>query len=110
MATITRKPNNDKNLTLFVKGAPERVLAMCTSYYHQTKKIPIDNYSKKELEDINMTLGKRGERVIGFARMELPESFDENFQYDADEINFPMQGLTFVGFISLIDPPRPAVP
>jgi len=46
MASIVRKPNNGKNLTLFVKGAPERVLTMCTSYYHQTKKIPIDNISR----------------------------------------------------------------
>ena len=30
--------------------------------------------------------------------------------FDADEVNFPLEGLRFVGLISMIDPPRAAVP
>lgn len=42
--------------------------------------------------------------------MDLPDKYDENFAFDASEINFPMSNLSFIGFISLIDPPRAAVP
>lgn len=65
---------------------------------------------RKEIEDLNAVMAKRGERVIGFAEQILPEQYDKNFAYDADELNFPMDNLMFTGFISLIDPPRPAVP
>merc|ERR1712156_504540 len=29
---------------------------------------------------------------------------------DADDVNFPLEGLRFVGLMSMIDPPRAAVP
>merc|ERR1711893_294362 len=38
------------------------------------------------------------------------EKFPEGFNFDADEMNFPTEALTFVGLISMIDPPRAAVP
>jgi len=34
----------------------------------------------------------------------------KGFEFDADEVNFPLTGLRFVGLISMIDPPRAAVP
>ena len=62
------------------------------------------------MEDLNAVMARRGERVIGFAEFELPESYDSDYAYDADELNFPMDTLCLIGFMSLIDPPRPAVP
>ncbi len=32
------------------------------------------------------------------------------FNFDTDEVNFPLTGLCFVGLMSMIDPPRAAVP
>ena len=32
------------------------------------------------------------------------------YPFDADEENFPLTGLRFVGLMSMIDPPRAAVP
>merc|ERR1719411_1839297 len=52
-----------------------------------------------------------GERVLGFCHCWLDkEKFPEGFAFDADEVNFPIEGLRFVGLISMIDPPRAAVP
>lgn len=42
--------------------------------------------------------------------MNLPTTFSKGFKFDTDEINFPMEDLCFVGLISMIDPPRAAVP
>lgn len=47
----------------------------------------------------------------GFCHLLLPdEQFPEGFQFDTDEVNFPVDNLCFVGLISMIDPPRAAVP
>ena len=54
-----------------------------------------------------------GERVLGCAMTTLPVGeFGNDFEYNTDdeEINFPVNGLTFVGVVSLIDPPRVTVP
>lgn len=48
---------------------------------------------------------------VGFCHLLLPdEQFPEGFQFDTDEVNFPVDNLCFVGLISMIDPPRAAVP
>ena len=47
----------------------------------------------------------------GFCDYTLPaEEFPPNFAFDADGPNFPVTGLRFVGLMSMIDPPRAAVP
>ncbi|XP_035169832.1 sodium/potassium-transporting ATPase subunit alpha-2-like, partial [Oxyura jamaicensis] len=47
----------------------------------------------------------------GFCHLYLPpEKFPRGFRFDADEINFPTTNLCFVGLMSMIDPPRAAVP
>merc|ERR1712136_403795 len=58
-----------------------------------------------------MEMGGYGERVLGFCDCELPiEEYPAGFPFDQEEINFPIQGLRFVGLISMIDPTRSAVP
>lgn len=38
------------------------------------------------------------------------EEFPKGFNFDADNPNFPLSGLRFVGLMSMIDPPRATVP
>ena len=58
-----------------------------------------------------MELGGLGERVLGFCDFILPlDKFPRGYPFDADETNFPVDGLRFVGLMSMIDPPRAAVP
>merc|ERR1719369_2431064 len=43
--------------------------------------------------------------------MNLPDDqFAEGFAFDTEEVNFPIDDLRFVGLMSMIDPPRAAVP
>ena len=52
-----------------------------------------------------------GERVLGFCDYELPaDQFPYGFPFNSEEINFPIEKLRFLGLISMIDPPRAAVP
>lgn len=47
----------------------------------------------------------------GFCHLYLPpDKFPRGFRFDADEVNFPTSNLCFVGLMSMIDPPRAAVP
>ena len=36
--------------------------------------------------------------------------FPPGFEFDTENLNFPLENLTFVGLMSMIDPPRAAVP
>ena len=59
------------------------------------------------------TLAGMGERVLGFVHLDLdPSHFPEGFQFstEGDEPNFPLDGLCFVGLMSMIDPPKATVP
>jgi len=47
----------------------------------------------------------------GFCHVFLPEDkYPKGFAFDTDDINFETDNLCFVGLISMIDPPRAAVP
>lgn len=48
-----------------------------------------------------------GERVLAFASLRLdPIQFPVGFQFDSDEVNFPLDNLRFIGLIGMMDPPR----
>lgn len=46
----------------------------------------------------------------GFCFLNLPNTYSKGFKFNTSEINFPINNLCFVGLISMIDPPRAAVP
>merc|ERR1712051_771875 len=75
------------------------------------ENLALDDQWKARFESAYMELGGLGERVLGFCDFELPASkFPSGFPFNPDEVNFPLEGLRFSGLISMIDPPRAAVP
>lgn len=100
-----------KSLRLCMKGAPERVLDRCD-------KILENGVVRPKTEDdmlaINANLQRLmtgGERVLGFAQLELPvDQFPLDFEFDTEDMNFPLDGLVWVGIMALLDPPRESVP
>lgn len=107
--------NPEGPLVLVLKGAPERVINMCDKVLVEGKERKLDKKWKKKFTQAYGALGGLGERVLGFCQLYLPPEFDKDFAYSDEknkqgDFNFPMKDLVFVGLISLIDPPRPAVP
>jgi len=99
------------NYLLVMKGAPERILDRCTTIVVDGKEMPMNDQWKNAFETAYMELGGLGERVLGFCDFMLPkDKYPTGYPFDPDEENFPLTGLRFVGLMSMIDPPRAAVP
>lgn len=92
MATLYR--HRGKKL-IFVKGAPEKVLDMC-SRSQETEQL-----NKKEILRIAEDFAKEGLRVLAFAYKEAAEDLDNLTHHDVKS------ELTFAGLQGMIDPPRP---
>merc|ERR1711992_315100 len=93
------------------KGAPERILQRCSTIWVNGKEEALDEKWKESYDHAYAELGGMGERVLGFCDFALPEGeFPPGYAFDIDAENFPLEGLRFVGLMSMIDPPRAAVP
>ncbi|KAL3091724.1 hypothetical protein niasHT_024306 [Heterodera trifolii] len=101
----------DEGNLLVMKGAPERVLFHCDRMLIGGEERPIDEELRAAFEKAYLELGGMGERVLGFCDCALDKDrYTRQFPFNADEPNFPLEGFRFLGLISMIDPPRAAVP
>jgi len=101
----------DPRYLLVMKGAPERILERCSRILIHGEEVPLKD--AMEFNSAYDELGGLGERVLGFCHCYLPaDKYPAGFEFDteSEEPNFPVTGLCFVGLISMIDPPRAAVP
>lgn len=88
MATLHRGP--DGEVVAFVKGAPERVLAMATA----------DAAQRQRYEAALAEAAAAGERLLGFGSKALPAGAQD---LDAGDL---AAGVEFLGLVGFIDPPR----
>ncbi|XP_068631655.1 sodium/potassium-transporting ATPase subunit alpha-B-like [Battus philenor] len=92
---------------LVMKGAPEIVVEHCANVITDNGVNPLTPQLKKELKANFIKLANMGERVIGYCDYKLPiESYPLGYKFDTQNRNFPIEDLTFIGAISMIDPPR----
>lgn len=70
-------------MTVFLKGAPDRVIRRCSTINVAGEKIPIDQTIIEEFEAANDRFARMGERVLGFASTHLnPEHFPKHPCYE----------------------------
>mmetsp|Transcript_19047 Transcript_19047/g.19044 ORF Transcript_19047/g.19044 Transcript_19047/m.19044 type:complete len:589 (+) Transcript_19047:1357-3123(+) len=96
-----------------MKGAPEQLWQRCTHIMNGGDEVPITDQWVKTFNEANKTFGSQGQRVLGFAFLWLDHQkypndyiFNPNLE---DGPNFPLEGLTFIGLMALMDPPRKRV-
>ncbi len=82
---------------VYVKGAPERVLAMCNSVASLDGERSLD---PKDWHDRIDALAGGGQRVIALARRTIREGISEIAPTEIEH------RLTLLGLVGLIDPPR----
>jgi P-type Ca2+ transporter type 2C len=97
MATLNQI---DDSRYVFLKGAPERLLEMCSKQASADGEKDLDHeYWKERMESI----AERGQRLIAAAYREIKSSVDS---IDHDDVG---ENMLFLGLIGIIDPPRDEV-
>jgi len=94
MATLHH--SHEYGAVIYVKGAPERIIAMCDRSGGSESGAP----DKKRLSAAIEALGAEGQRVLAFAKKPMPAG-TQNLNFDDVE-----HGLTLLGLVGLFDPPR----
>ncbi|KAJ1507579.1 hypothetical protein HMI54_000279 [Coelomomyces lativittatus] len=111
--TIHQMQHANGVFTLFIKGAPERVLRICDTMLSSQGQGHIVSLTEEDKVAFNNSYEKmagKGHRVLAFAKLELPSStYPENYVFNKEDKNYPTSGLTFVGLASLEDPPKHGV-
>ena len=95
MSTLHRINGNDMLLT---KGAMDVILARATSIFTSEGVVPLTGEMKQTISRVNEEFSQQGLRVLAFACRMMPQVETLGLQ---DETDF-----TFVGLVSMIDPPR----
>ncbi|MGX1308082.1 magnesium-transporting ATPase (P-type) [Amorphus suaedae] len=87
----------DREPIVYVKGAPERLLTMCTTAATATgpKAIDIDHWHRRVEE-----MAANGERVLALARLQMAPGTNDISPETIDG------DLCLLGLVGLIDPPR----
>lgn len=107
---IVNKPHDVGDLTLYIKGAPERVLGKCSTYLKQGQILPIDDVFAQNYETAYNYMASRGHRVIGCAQALLPrDKYPVDYVFSKNEVNYPTSDYCFTGLVSLEDPPKHGV-
>ncbi len=96
MATLNRHAGQGD--VIFVKGAPERILAMCRDQQGagaQTEPLDVHYWNEKA-----ESVAAHGQRLLAFA-VKIATSEDDTLAHADIE-----GAMTFVGMVGMIDPPR----
>ncbi|TID21217.1 hypothetical protein CANINC_003497 [Pichia inconspicua] len=85
------------DIETFVKGASEKILDLCKSYYTQTGEVaPLTQEVVQSINDVVNKMADEGLRVLAFAKSK--KAFE----------NTP-KDLIFCGLMGMNDPPRPQI-
>lgn len=84
---------------LITKGAVESVLGCCSAALSSDQRLVSIEEAMPNLQQLYASLSGKGLRVLGVARRSLPSDTDFSLACES--------GMTFVGFLTFADPPKP---
>ncbi|MCB1949631.1 cation-transporting P-type ATPase [Nitrosomonas sp.] len=96
MATLNH--NHEKHAYIFVKGAPEQIFSMCS--HQRTATDTIESFDAEYWHDKADKIAMKGQRVLAFA---FKPASPEHTVLEYSDVD---HGLTLIGLMGLIDPPR----
>ncbi len=102
MGTLGHSRVTDKSV-VYVKGAPEIVLAQCAWMLTESGVISLDDEQRLNLEDHLRGFQRRGMRTLAFSYKPVS---DEN-QLTIEEL---AENMIWLGYVAIADPIRPEVP
>ncbi|KAG0345538.1 hypothetical protein BG004_003625 [Podila humilis] len=108
--TIHNKEHATGKYTLLIKGAPERILRLCSTILINGQVVPLTAEHSKAYDEMYALMASKGHRVLAFAQMLLPrDQYPDDIVFDKEKKNYPTSDLCFVGLVSLEDPPKHGV-
>jgi Ca2+-transporting ATPase len=99
MSTVHVPREGPGRAVVHVKGAPERVLAVCDRIFEDGAVRPLDEYTRKQILFRNQEMATRALRVLALAYKEV------DGVPAADETTLE-RGLVFLGLAGMMDAPR----
>lgn len=93
-----------KKKQVFVKGAPDSILEICTHILTDKGICKITKKDKKNIEKEYNRMSEKALRVLATAYREFEGKISKTLKHENIE-----EKLIFVGLVGMIDPPRPEV-
>jgi P-type Ca2+ transporter type 2C len=115
--TVHCSGDGSDNLSVFVKGAPEILLAKCRYVLHEGTAIPLTAEGRAELSRQNDGLAAQALRTLAIATRTVPaaaigvdmRALDGDPSFDIELPETVEDDLVLLGLVGMIDPPRPEV-
>ncbi|KAJ4302007.1 hypothetical protein N0V88_002138 [Collariella sp. IMI 366227] len=103
------------DMLLTMKGAPEILLQRCTNYTSSSGvPTPINSSARAAIEQIKNDWSSQGRRVLLLAHKAISKtslkSSPSSSAFENEMLEQAKTGLTLVGLVAIIDPPRPEIP
>jgi sodium/potassium-transporting ATPase subunit alpha len=100
---------------LVIKGAPDVLINRCSKYINMDGEIQIlDEQARADIEQIKDQWSSQGKRVILLARKIITKgllrSHPTSSSFESKVMDLAKTGLTFVGIVGIVDPPRDEIP
>jgi len=99
-AILTEDAEGKKEI--YIKGAPERIISFCDSYYLEGKTCALDAHHRQTILKELSTRSEKGFRLIGFIKKQI---VDKTKKIDVDNL----AGFTFLAAAMIYDPPKDEV-
>jgi sodium/potassium-transporting ATPase subunit alpha len=100
---------------LTIKGAPDVLIGRCIKYttIEGDSKV-LDDTTRAKIEEIKNKWSSQGRRVILLARKTICKehirAMASSSQFEDEVLHHAREGLTLVGIVGIVDPPRDEIP
>ncbi|HOF34125.1 MAG TPA: cation-transporting P-type ATPase [Spirochaetota bacterium] len=86
---------------IIAKGAPDKILDLCSHCYNDGKILPLDSSLRKDIHEALVSRSSKGFRLIGFFKRD--DVSDSSLSHDA------VKSSVFLGAAAIYDPPKDEV-
>ncbi|BCJ95612.1 ATPase [Anaerocolumna cellulosilytica] len=112
LMTTVHKTAHD-GIRSITKGAYDVLMNRCSYIYQNGKQVPITNGHLQQLNHLNQSMTEKALRVLAVAYKDIGSEQNlraYTLQKNTDDACHTLEsGMTLVGLIGMIDPPRPEV-
>ncbi|KAI4956212.1 hypothetical protein J4E91_000423 [Alternaria rosae] len=109
LMTPANQTPTSNNATLMIKGAPDILLPRCDLILNEKgEEIPLTDAQRLRIDAVKDSWSRQGKRVILLARKPTIVPFSAN--HEKEVLVAAREGLTFVGIVGIVDPPRDEIP